>query len=67
MKNEFPPDPPLNYIPVLDDTPAERRRRRLAWWRNELSLFWSFLWRWLILYVPLWWLLNRLALFVLER
>ena len=60
-------DLPLNYFP-----PPKPLKLRKGWERfaqelipamlSELSAFWSFFWRWLLLYTPIWALLMLLYL-----
>ena len=60
---EEPREPLLNYTP-LDDVNDHRSgfRKFIFVFQREYSLFWSFFWRWLLLYIPIWALLMLLYL-----
>lgn len=60
-------DIPLNYIPPPKPLKPLKRWARFAQelileMLSELSAFWSFFWRWLLLYTPIWALLMLLYL-----
>lgn len=52
----------LNYIPLSKQETDWKKlvRKRTAEFFHELSSFWSFFWRWLLLYAPNWAILMML-------
>ncbi len=49
---------PLNYVPLSEKREQSNWKQKV--WRcfsdisEELQSFWSFFWRWLLLYTPFW-------------
>lgn len=60
---EEPREPLLNYVP-LEKMKDQRSgfRQLISGCLKEFSAFWSFFWRWLLLYSPIWALLMLLYL-----
>lgn len=57
-------DFPLYYTPLIIPSKGRKRfaQKYISFFRRELSAFWSFFWRWLLLYAPIWALLMLLYL-----
>lgn len=57
-------DYPLYYTPLIIPSKGRKRfpQKFISFLLRELYAFWSFFWRWLLLYIPVWLVLFMLYL-----
>ena len=72
-------DFPLYYTPLSIPSKGRKRffqkkislfrlsHKKISLFRRELSAFWSFFWRWLLLYIPVWLVIFMLYLELSEN